>query len=73
MLPNMVDKTKEICVIFTFASYIICRCSFDLWVFHAGFDTSTIVVNFINTYWELCHVTLGIFEVHNISSVAMAK
>jgi hypothetical protein len=49
MLPNMVEKAKEICVIPTLASCIICTCSFDLWMFHAGFDTFVSVVNFIDT------------------------
>jgi len=38
-----------------------------------GFDTFDIVVSFINALWEQFHVTMGIFEVHNIASVAMAN
>jgi hypothetical protein len=65
---NMVEKTKGICVISTLAS-----CSFDLWMFHVGFDTFAIIVSFINTSWEPCHVTIRIFEVHNIVGVVMAN
>jgi hypothetical protein len=71
VLLNMMDKTKEICVIPTLASCIICKCSFDLWMFCAGFNTFAIVVSFINASWEQFHVTIGIFVVHNIASVAM--
>jgi hypothetical protein len=56
LLPDIVEKTKGIGVISTFAS-----CSFDLWMFCAGFDTFAIIVNFINISWEPCHVTIKIF------------
>jgi hypothetical protein len=42
-------------------------------MFLVGFDTFVVVVRFINTSWELTHVTIGIFEIHNIVSVAMAN
>jgi hypothetical protein len=29
-------------------------------------------VNYINKKWEPCHVTMGIFEVHEALGVAMA-
>jgi hypothetical protein len=73
MLPNMVDKAKEICVIPTLVSCITCTCSFDLWMSRVGFDTFTIVVSFINASWVSCHVTIGIFEINNITGVAMAN
>jgi len=73
VLPNMVEKTKEICVIPTFTSCIICTCSFDLWMSHVGFDIVAIVVSFINTSFEPCHVTIGIFEVHNTTSATMTN
>jgi len=69
----MVDKTQEICVIPTLASYITYTCSFDLWMFHMSFDTFVIILSFINTSREPCHVTIGIFEVHNTTSVPMAN
>ncbi len=72
VLPNMVEKTKEICVIPTLTSCIICTCSFDLWMSHVSFDI-VIVVSFINTSWKPYHVTIGIFEVHNIASATMAN
>jgi hypothetical protein len=72
VLPNMVDKTREICVILTSASCNTCTCSFDLWMSCVGFDTFAIVMSFINTSWEPCHVTIGIFEVHNTISATMA-
>jgi hypothetical protein len=38
-----------------------------------GFEIVAIVVSFINTSWEPYHVTIGIFEVHNIASATMAN
>jgi hypothetical protein len=73
MLLDMVEKTKQICVIPTLASCIIYTCSFDLWMSCASINTFVIVVNFINTLWEPYYVTIWIFEVHNITSVAMAN
>jgi hypothetical protein len=60
VLLNTMDKTKEICVIPTLASDIIYTSSFDLWMFRVDFDTFAIVVSFINTSWEPCHVIVGV-------------
>jgi len=48
-------------------------CSFDLWMIHEGFNAFVIIVSFIDASWEPYHVTIGIFEVHNIASVAMTN
>jgi hypothetical protein len=45
VLPNMVDKTKEIFVIPTLAFCINCTCSFDLWMSCANFDIFAIVTS----------------------------
>ncbi len=55
----------------TFASHIICTCSFDFWMFHVGYDIFAMVVSIIKTSWESTHMTIGIFEVHDIASVTM--
>ncbi len=46
-------------------------CTFDLWMFKWACDVFAIVVNFISNDWEAKHVTIGLFEVKNISGVAM--
>jgi hypothetical protein len=38
-----------------------------------GLDTFPMVMSFLNDYWEPNHVTMGIFEVQNTTSVAMAN
>ncbi len=45
----------------------------NFWMSCVGFDTFDIVVSFINALWEQFHVIMGIFEIHNIASVAMAN
>jgi hypothetical protein len=60
VLPNIVEITKERYVLPSLASYITCT-SFDVWMFHGGYDIFAMVVNFINNLWEHAHVIVGIF------------
>ncbi len=46
--------------------------SFDLWMFRSGHDTFALVINFINSHWVPCHVTMGLFEVIDTFGVVMA-
>ncbi len=73
VLLDMVEKTKEICVIPTFTSYNICTCSFDLLMFCVNFDTFAIIVSFINISQEPSYDTIGIFEIYNIIGVTMTN
>jgi hypothetical protein len=50
---------------------IIVIATFDLWMSREGFDTFALVVNYINSKWEPCHIMVGIFEVHETSIFAM--
>jgi hypothetical protein len=36
-----------------------------------GFDTFVPIVNFINDFWKVFHITIGLFEVANIIGVAL--
>jgi hypothetical protein len=72
MFFNMVEKTRQNYLI-SFTSYITCACSFDLWMSCVGFHTFVIVVSFINVSWEPCHVTIGIFEIHNTTNATIAN
>jgi len=72
VISNIVEKIKEICVLPSFVSCIICP-SFNLWMFHGEHDAFAMVVNFINNLWECAHVPMGSFEVHNTTSVVMAN
>jgi len=61
-------------------SYVLCAFTktttiatmFDLWISHGGFDTFSLVVNYINRQRISCQVTVRFFEVHEIVGVAIA-
>ncbi len=64
---------REKYVLHTLASCITCTTSFDLWMSHVRHDIFVMVVSFLNDSWEPSHVTMGIFEVRNITSAIMAN
>jgi len=41
-------------------------------IFDGNFDTFALVVNYINKKWKPCHITMGIFKVHEIMWATMA-
>ncbi len=47
--------------------------TFDLWMNQSGFDTFSLVVNFIHDAWVFKHVIIRIFETPNFASVTLAK
>jgi len=65
------EKNEGKMCVSTLEFHIICTCSFEFWMFHIGYDTFAMVVNFINISWESTHVTIGIFQVDDIISVGM--
>ncbi len=58
-------------VFLTLVETITMIVTFDLRMSCGGFDTFALVVNYINSKWEPCHITKNIFEVHEIFGVAM--
>jgi hypothetical protein len=67
-----ISKTMEEYVIPTLESCIIATTSFDLWMSKFGHDTFAIVINFINSQWVPCHVTMALFEATSTIGVTMA-
>ena len=57
----------------TITSCATASITFDLWMSRAGFDTFALVVNFIHDCWEPRHVTVGLFEAHDTSGVALVE
>jgi len=53
-------------------SCVITIASFDLWMSKFGHDTFVLMINFINSLWVHCHVTMGLFEATNVFGVVMA-
>jgi hypothetical protein len=58
---SLVAKTMEQYVIPALDSCVITTTFSDLWTSKFGHDTFVFVINFINSLWVLCHVTMGLF------------
>jgi hypothetical protein len=71
-IPKMLTKTMECFVFPIIVIYSSMNIIFDLWISHIIFDTFALIVNFIDDYWVFHHVTIGLFEVPNISDVALS-
>jgi hypothetical protein len=52
---------------------ITCTTSFDLWMFHANYNTFAMVISFIDYAWQPIHIIVGLFEVHNTLGVNMVE
>jgi hypothetical protein len=72
VLSRLVEKTMLPYVHPALANYISTTCTFDLWISKGANDMFIVVVNFLSNKWEAKHVTIGLFEVSDISGVAMA-
>jgi hypothetical protein len=55
----------------TLTNYILATSTFDLWMSKGARDVFVDVMNIISSDWEAKHVTIGLFEVSNMSGVAM--
>jgi hypothetical protein len=40
---------------------------------HASYNTFAMVISFIDSAWQLIHIIVGLFEVHNIAGVNMVE
>jgi hypothetical protein len=68
---SLVVKTTDHYVMLTLDSYVTTTKKFNLWMFRSGHDTFTLVINFINSQWVHCHVTMGLFEATNMAKITM--
>jgi hypothetical protein len=71
-LSGLVEKTMTTYVQPTLTDCILVTCTFDLWMLKGARDVFVIMVNFISSDWEVKHVTIGLFEVSNITGIVMA-
>jgi hypothetical protein len=72
-IPRMLTKTMECFVLPKIVTYSSLSIIFDLWMSHVTFDTFTLVLNFINDYWVLHHVTISLFEMPNNYNIVLSK
>ncbi len=70
-IPKLVAKTMENFVMPALKSCITTT-FFNLWMSRFGHDTFALVINFINSHWVPCHVTMGISEAINTFGIVMA-
>jgi len=47
--------------------------TFDLWMSRLGYDTFSLVINFINPGWVPCYIIFGLFETTNTFGVALVE
>ncbi len=72
-IPKMLAKITECFMFPIIVTYSFVSIIFELWMSHVIFDTFALVVNFIDDYWVLNHVTIGLFEVPNIFGVVLSE
>jgi hypothetical protein len=53
-------------VLLAFGDYAIVAITIDLWMSKIGFDIFTLVMNFINKEWVICHIIIGLFNAPDI-------
>jgi hypothetical protein len=70
-IPNTLQRTMEQYVWPLLQEATTVSVTFDLWMSRAGFDTFTMVVNFIDKEWMPRHVTIGLFEAIATSGTAL--
>jgi hypothetical protein len=72
VLPNLVEKTKFLYVLFALSDCLFATTTFDLWMLMGAHDIFALIVNFNNENWQPKQVTIGFFEATKIIGRAMA-
>ncbi len=67
MFFAMVKKTMDLHVFPNLAFAFTIFASFDLWMFKGDLDMFSLVINFLNEFWNPMHVTVGLFEMNEIN------
>jgi hypothetical protein len=73
ILPNSVEKTKQIYVLPKLIDYISTTSSFDLWMLKGVHDIFALVINFLGCDWQPKRITIGLFEATKITRQALAN
>jgi hypothetical protein len=73
ILPNLVEKTKQIYVLPKLTNCISAIASFDLWMSKGAHDIFSFVINFLGCDWQPKHITIGLFEAIEITEQALAN
>jgi len=68
----MVTKTMNLHMLPNLAFVIIVFCSFDIWMFKGGVNTFALVTICLEDNLTPGHIIVGLFEVHETTTSAMA-
>jgi hypothetical protein len=66
ILPNLVEKTKQVYVLPKLIDCISTVVSFDLWMSKGAHDIFDFVINFLRFDWQPKQITIGLFEIEII-------
>ncbi len=69
--PTMVTKTMNRHVLLNLESIATISSSFELYMLKGGVHTFALVMSYLNDTWTPKHATIGLFDVHEITSSAM--
>ncbi len=47
--------------------------NFDLWISKGGMDTFALVTNYMNDFWTTMQATIGLFKVHENTTISMVR
>jgi hypothetical protein len=66
ILPNLVEKTKQVYVLPKLTNYISATTSFDMWMSKGAHDIFALVINLLGYDWQPKQVTINLFEATEI-------
>jgi len=68
-----VENKKQLYVLLALAECHSTTTSFDLWMSIGGHDIFALVIKFLGADWQPKHITLGLFELIDISGQTLAN
>jgi hypothetical protein len=63
ILPDLVQKTKDVYVLPELSQCVSTTTSFDLWMSKNAYNIFALVINFLDENWQPKKVIIGLFEV----------
>ncbi len=67
VISTIVQKIMNLDVLLNLAFLTIVFASFNLWMPRRNVDMFVLVINFLHEAWVFMHVTVGLFDVHEIT------
>jgi hypothetical protein len=73
ILLGLVEKTSQQYVFLALEDCCFATTNFDLWMSKGACDVFALVINFLNSDLQPKHVTIGLFEVREITGQTLVK